>query len=183
MRHGVMNDKEVMGLAEGETPDRAHLDPLAVRKQTQTVLSEIKTLLEKAYNLTYLESKLHCDAYHEGKNSFSDLGESYGYINSFVRRDGGTNCMRFAYRRPTGSGYLIRQNIRMSAQGYTMASFKQAAHEYEKELAMMTEEHYSRQRNQGKIIKMIARKLRSIEIFKGSDTSSDDQVDFSDNCK
>ena len=156
---------EVMFLAEGEKKDRAHLDAISVRKHTQEVLSEIDHLLEKAYNLTYLEATLHCDGFHEGKNSFSDIGESYGYINSFVRRDGGTNCMRFAYRRPTGSGNLIRQNIRMGIQGYTKASFKRAGHEYEKELALMTEEHYSRLRNQGKTLKSVARKIRSIDIF------------------
>ncbi|MCW4286165.1 MAG: conjugative transfer protein MobI(A/C) [Candidatus Thiodiazotropha endolucinida] len=171
---GTMSDEEVMALAEGEATDRAHLDATAVRKHTQSVLSEIESLLERAYNLTYLEAKLHCDAYHEGKNSFSDLGESYGYINSFVRRDGGTNCMRFAYRRPTGSGHLIRENIRMSSQGYTEASFKRAAHEYEKELAVMTEEHYSRLRNQGKTLKSVARKIRSIEIFTGGDNQDNE---------
>lgn len=171
---GIISDEEVMTMAEGEATDRAHLDAAAVRKRTQSVLSEIESLLERAYNLTYLEAKLHCDAYHEGKNSFSDLGESYGYINSFVRRDGGTNCMRFAYRRPTGSGYLVRENIRMSSHGYTEASFKRAAHEYEKELAMMTEEHYSRLRNQGKTLKSVARKIRSIEIFTGRDSQDNE---------
>lgn len=169
--HGTsLSGDEALTLAESETRDRAHLDPTAVRKHTQAVLSEVENLLEKAYNLTYLEAKLHCDAYHEGKNSFSDLGESYGYINSFVRRDGGTNCMRFAYRRPTGNGHLIRENIRMSSQGYTEASFKRAAHEYEKELAVMTEEHYSRLREQGKTLKSVARKIRNIEIFTDGDS-------------
>ena len=102
----LLNDEDVMALAEGEADDRSHLDATAVRKLTQHVLNDVERLLERAYNLSYLEAKLHCDAYHEGKNSFSDLGESYGYINSFVRRDGGTNCMRFAYRRPTGNGHF-----------------------------------------------------------------------------
>lgn len=171
---GTTSDEEVLALVEGEAADRSHLDATAVRKHTQTVLNEIAHLLEKAYNLTYLEAKLHCDAYHEGKNSFSDLGETYGYINSFVRRDGGTNCMRFAYRRPTGTGHLIRENIRMSAKGYTGSSFKRAAHEYEKELAVMTEEHYSRLRTQGKTLKSVARKIRSIEIFTGGDNQDNE---------
>ncbi|NND77634.1 MAG: hypothetical protein HKN39_05575 [Flavobacteriales bacterium] len=167
----LLNDDDVMALAEGEADDRSHLDATAVRKLTQHVLNDVERLLERAYNLTYLEAKLHCDAYHEGKNSFSDLGESYGYINSFVRRDGGTNCMRFAYRRPTGNGHLIRENIRMPSQGYTAASFKRSAHDYEKELAVMTEEHYSRLRNQGKTLKSVARKIRNVEIFNNGDAN------------
>jgi len=161
-------------LAEGSSSNRSHLDSVDIRKHTQKILSEIETLLETAYNLTYLEGVLHCDQYHEGKNSFTDMGETYGYINSFVRRDGGTNCLRFAYRRPTSGGSLIRENIRMSSQGYTPASFKRAAHTYEKELALMTEEHYSRLRDQGKTIKTLARKTRSIEIFKSRDISNNE---------
>ena len=163
-----MTVDDILSLADGEPGERGHIDASAVRKQTQTLLCHIETLLNKAYDLTYLEAKLHCDSYHEGKNSFSDLGESYGYINSFVRRDGGTNCMRFGYRRPTATGMVFREHIRMSSKGYTKASFKRAAHDYEKELALDTEEQYSRLRAQSKTLKAIARKLRGIEIFKGA---------------
>jgi len=53
----------------------------------------------------------------------------------------------------------------MPSQGYTVASFKRSAHDYEKELAVMTEEYYSRLRKQGKKLRSAARKIRSIEIF------------------
>jgi len=160
-----LGSNEVSDLANGKPEDRAHLNVDVVRKQNQNILKKIEELLALSYNLTYLEGVLYCDDFHEGKNSFDDLGETYGYINSFVRRDSGTNCFRFSYRRPLAGGKLIRQNIPMKAKGYTLASFKRAAHDYEKELALMTEEHYSRLRAQGKTTKEMARKLRAIKIF------------------
>lgn len=163
-----LNDPlKVLEIAESAPEARSHLTPQAVKKKTHEVLNEAEKLLQLAYQLSYLEAKLHCDAYHEGKRGFSDLGVSYGYITTFVRKESGTNTMRFAYRRPNGTGAVIRENIRMPINGYTRRSFKRAAHEFELELALMTEESYSRLRRQGKVIKSKLRTLRSLEIFSG----------------
>lgn len=93
-----------------------------------------------------------------------------------MRRDDGTNCTLFVYRRPTRIGHLIRENIRMPSQGYTEASFKRAAHEYERELVLVTEEPYSRLRKQGKTLKSAARKTRGIEILAGGDSQDNEWI-------
>ncbi|MFC1337333.1 MAG: hypothetical protein G8D89_20845 [gamma proteobacterium symbiont of Clathrolucina costata] len=167
--------EDAFELAEGPPEGRAHLSDKVVRAQTQDLLTEIERLINLAYDSTYLEATLHCDSFHDGKNSFSDLGERYGYITSYVRRDCGTNCMRFSYRRPTNSGTLQRKNINMNTKsGYTAAAFKVAAHEYERELALMTEENYARLREQGKKLKEMNRKLRTIEIYKNAKSKDDE---------
>lgn len=158
----------VLEVAEGAPEARSHITPQAVRKKTAEVLKEAEKLLQLAYQLSYLEAKLHCDAYHEGKRGFSSLGESYGYLTTFVRQESGTNSMRFAYRRPNGTGAIIRENIRMPTNGYTSRSFKRAAHSFELDLALMTEESYARLRRQGKVIKSKLRTLRALEIFPGN---------------
>ena len=158
--------ESVKALAEGKPEGRAHLEPFDVRKASIETLRSAIDLLELAYLQAYLEGKLHCDNFHEGKRSFKDLGESYGYMNSFVRQDGRTNCFRFAYRRPTGNGYVIRENIRMGENGYTRNAFKRAGHDYERELCIMTEEHYSRLRSGGKIIRKTIKKLNSHPLLK-----------------
>lgn len=152
--------------AEGEPEGRAHLESFAVRRASIETLRKAIALLELAHLQAYLEGKIHCDSYHEGKRSFKDLGESYGYINSFVRQDGGSNAFRFAYRRPTGAGYVIRENIRPTQKGYTESCFKRAAHDYEKELALMTEEHYARLRQSSRIVRSAIRKLKSHPVLK-----------------
>lgn len=156
----------VKDLANGNPECRAQIDPSAVRQATIETLNAAIALLELAYLQTYLEGKLHCDNFHEGKRSFKDLGESYGYMNSFVRQDGGTNCFRFAYRRPTGNGYVIRENIRMGKNGYTPNAFKRAGHDYELELCLMTEEHYSRLRDGGKLIRAVIANLKKHPLLK-----------------
>lgn len=92
-----------------------------------------------AYDLAYLEAKRHCDEFHEGKGRAKALGKTYEYINSFVRRDGGTNVMRFQYRRPSKDGFVIRDKIRMGTKGYSSTAFRRAAHDYEEELARWTQ--------------------------------------------
>jgi hypothetical protein len=94
------------------------------------------------------------------------MRERYGYMNSFVRVDSGTNSYRFGYRRPTPSGGLIRKSIAMKKKGYTRDSFQQAAHDLERELCMATEEHYAQLRSTGKLLKEVMRKLRTEEIKK-----------------
>jgi len=161
--------ESVKALAEGEPKDRAHIEPFAVRQATIETLNSAIALLEFAYLQTYLEGKLHCDNFHEGKRSFKDLGESYGYMNSFVRQDAGTNCFRFAYRLPTGNGYVRRENIRMTDKGYTANSFKRAGHDYEFEMCLMTEEHYSRLRAGSKTIRKAITKLKVHPLLKQSE--------------
>lgn len=163
-----LNDfQQVIDLVESTPETRSHLTAQIVKKQTQQTLKAAVKLLEHAYNLTYLEAKLHCDAFHEGKKGFADLKLTYGYITSWVRRESGTNAFRFAYRRPTGKGYIIKEGIRMPAKGYTRLSFRQAAHPQELELALMTEESYARLRRQSKAIKSKLRTIRALDIFPG----------------
>jgi len=169
-----MSKEEALELAEGEPSERDHLDPNEVRDQAIQAILQAKELLELVYDLTYLEAKLHCDTYHDGKKSFSDLGETYGYINSYVRRENGSNTLRFQYRRPTVTGSLIRENIRMPANGYTEASFKRSAHEFETELAVMTEESYSRLRRRGKNVRTVIRKLRSVANVEITETDDEE---------
>ena len=162
MGNTILNSQQAMNLADGEPPQRAHLDPTSIRTQMEAALERAHESLVLAYDLAYLEAKRHCDQFHEGKGRASDHGHTYGYINSFVRRDGGTNVMRFQYRRPTGSGFIERENIRMNANGYSGNAFKRAAHDYERELAMDAEKDYARLRDQGKEIKGMIRKLRKM---------------------
>lgn len=157
----------VMALADGPASDREHVHvDLVTDAHTQAIHRAVE-LLELSYALIYLEGKFRCDSYHEGKNSFCDLGETYGYINNFVRQEGGTNTFRFQYRRPLSGGKIIRQNLRMPLGGYTRHSFRRAGHEYEEELAVMIEEHYQRLRRCGKIIKKSLRSLRTTEYHMG----------------
>ncbi len=156
----------VIALADGEPPERAHVNVDHVVNANARTVHHIYKLLQLLYAQIYLEGKLRCDDYHEGKNSFDDLGETYGYINAYVRQEGGTNTFRFCYRRPLPSGTIFRENLRMNKCGYTRRSFRRAAHEYEVELAMMTEEHFCRLRNYGKTIKKALRSLRSTTYLK-----------------
>lgn len=151
----------VRELAEGDAKDRSHIDTSVLRRTSVKTLKSAVELLELSYLQFYLEGKIHCDVYHEAKAGFADLGLSYGYINTFVRQDAGTNCFRFAYRRPAANGYLIRENIRMTKKGYTRTSFRRAGHEYEVDLAEMTEEHYARLRESSKIVRSAIRKLKT----------------------
>ncbi len=155
----------VMALADGPPSDREQMRVDVVIDAHAQVIQRAVELLELVYALIYLEGKFHCDDFHEGKNSFCDLGETYGYINSFVRQEGGTNTFRFQYRRPLPSGKLIRENLRMPLGGYTRHSFRRAGHEYEEELSVMTEEHYQRLRRCGKIIKKSLRSIRTTPYY------------------
>lgn len=163
----LFDNRLVMALAEGTPESRSGLDPAVVRKATQIALLELERLLMSAYDTGYLEAKLHCDSYHEGKNSMSDLGESYGYLNSYVSMNKRTIDARFQVKRPNSHGFMERKNIRHGADGgYSEIQLKKhAAHEYEAELAIMVEEHYARIRKQCKVIKAALRSLRKIEIF------------------
>jgi len=156
----------VKQLCDGPPTDRENLLSKDIRRANIDAINHALNLLQLSYTLLLLEGKIHCDEFHRGKNSFSDLGERYGYINSFVRVDSGTNTFRFAYRRPTSSGKLFRKSIPMKNKGYTRESFRPAAHEYEIELCLMTEEHYSLLRDTGKTIKEAMRKLRKKEMQK-----------------
>ncbi|MBU2708639.1 hypothetical protein KCM76_21785 [Zooshikella marina] len=161
--------ESVKALAEGSPEERAHLEPFPVRRASIETLRTAIALLELAHLQAYLEGKMHCDSYHEGKRSFKDLGESYGYINSFVRQDGGSNTFRFAYRRPAGAGHVIKENIRPTQKGYTENCFKRAADDYEKELALMTEEHYARLRQSSRIVRSAIRKLKGHPVLEHID--------------
>ncbi len=175
----ITNDG-LLELASGTPDGRRHLTPEGVRQETEAVLNDIEALFDRAYNLTYLEAKLHCDAYHEGKHDFARMGQTYGYITAFVRRENGTNTMRFGYRRPTSTGTVFRKSIRKTARkGYLPDALRQAAHEYERSLIQLTEEQFERLRKQGKAVRGMWRTLRSIAIFSGrgpGPNDDDDQV-------
>ncbi|RLT87700.1 MULTISPECIES: conjugative transfer protein MobI(A/C) [unclassified Ketobacter] len=156
----VGNPSSICAIAEDIVDARQGLSDFMVRKASFETLCSVLTLLESVHSLAYLEGKIHCDNYHEGKRSFKDLGESYGYLNTFVRQEQGSNTFRFGYRRPTGQGSIIRENIRPAKEGYTENNFKRAAHDYEKELAMMTEEHYRRLRKGSRIVRKAMRLLK-----------------------
>ena len=155
----LLDIDEVMALANGEPSARVGLNAKTVARANVMAMNMAIENLQLSYALLYLQAKTHCDDFHEGKNSFSDLGERYGYINSWVRMDKGTIDARFGYRRPLPSGTLERKTLNRGS-GYTRASFKRAAHEYEVELCLMTEEHYSLLISTGKQIKKLIRKIR-----------------------
>jgi hypothetical protein len=154
----ALTENTVNELVDGGENSRQHVSLKAVQKESESTLERIAKLLEYSYQLTYLEGLIHCDAYHASKKQL----EKYGYINSFVRMDAGSLSFRFAYRRPSET-LLIRRNIRPSQKGYSRTSFKHAASEEEKSLALETEEQYAKLRAQGKNIKMMLRRLRTIK--------------------
>lgn len=162
------SSEEVLELANGDREDRYDIDDSDIRLETIRVMKEIEDLSKLAYSLTFLEAKLHCDEYHETKSSFKEMGEKYGYINSYVRQESGSNTMRFQMKTPLNSktNLIDRQNIRMPANGYTATSFKNASHELEFNLCIETEKNYQRLRQQGKVFKQLSRSLRTTTLYK-----------------
>lgn len=159
----------IQALADGSHKDRAGVRPDDIRTEAAELFEAIEAMLATAYALTYLEAKIHCDEFFDGKNRSAQLGETYGYLSSYVRQESGTNSMRFSYRRPTPNGKFFQTNIKMATKGYTKNSFSKAAHEYEKNLGFHLEEQYVRLRDQGAKIKKAARLLRTVEILKDTD--------------
>ncbi|MEE2732958.1 MAG: conjugative transfer protein MobI(A/C) [Pseudomonadota bacterium] len=163
----ILSDcREALGLAEAHHEERKGIDSKLVLKATQGILRRLDELLKRAYLLTYLEAKRYCDAYLEGKSSLGDFGESYGYLHSRVELNKGTIDAYFQERRPNEYGKMMNSRIKKGAKGYAeRALIRYASGEYEAELAIMTEEHYQRLRKQAETIKVMQRKIRSIEIF------------------
>jgi len=162
----LRNLHQVMALANGHPSDRDGLTVLEVARTNLELMHELMDGLQICYALLYLEGTLHCDAFHEGKDSFGDLGESYGYMGSTVRMENGSLSLRYYYRRPLPSGKLLRRGIPMKNGRYVRSSFNQAAHDYERELALMTEEHYAVLRETGKNLKNAIRKIRESDFMK-----------------
>lgn len=162
----IYNIDTVKQLSDGEPSEREHLSYKNVRQANIKVIDHVQSMLQLSYALLLLEGKLHCDEFHRIKRSFPDMRERYGYINSFVRDDNGTNTYRFGYRRPTPSGGLVRKSITMKKKGYTRDLFQQAAHDLERELCMATEEHYAVLRAAGKTFKEAMRTLRKNDVKK-----------------
>ena len=163
----ILNDgRKAFALAEAHHEERKGIHHNLVLKATQGVLRRLDENLKRAYLLTYLEAKRYCDAYLEGKSSLGDLGESYGYLHSRVEINKGTIDAYFQERRPNEYGRMMNSRIKKGANGYTERTLrKYASGEYEAELAIMTEEQYQRIRKQAEYIKIMQRKVRSIEIF------------------
>lgn len=157
-----ISNKELEKLAETSSTNRDEIDLEELQGNIKQLASKIESDLQRIYDLMLLEAQIHCDSFHKAKRSLSKVGEPYGYISSNVRRDSGTNSMRFYYRIITNTGYVIRKNIRMSGSGYNLNSFKKTPTEMEREIALMTEEEYSKLRNDGKKIKAAMRKIRSV---------------------
>ncbi|HEB94387.1 MAG TPA: hypothetical protein ENI94_13200 [Gammaproteobacteria bacterium] len=163
----LRNLNYVMNLANGHHSDREGLTVLEVARANVELMDHLMEGLRVSYALLYLQSTLHCDLFHEGKNSFSDVGETYGYTGSTVRVENGTLSCRFYERRPLPTGTLQRRSIPMKSGRYVRSSFKRsAAHDYERELALMTEEQYAIMRATGKNIKTAIRKIRESELMK-----------------
>jgi len=163
----LRNLNHVMALANGHHSDREGLTVLEVARANVELMDHLMEGLQLSYALLYLHAKLHCDQFHEGKNSFGDLGESYGYTGNTVRMENGSLSCRFYERRPLPSGRLLRRSIPMKNGRYTRGCFKRsAAHDYEMELALMTEEHYELLRKTGKNIKTAIRKIRESDFMK-----------------
>ena len=163
----LRNLNYVMNLANGHHSDREGLTVLEVARANIELMDHLMEGLQLSYALLYLQGVLHCDQFHEGKNSFSDVGETYGYTGSYVSIENGTLSCRFYERRPLPTGTLLRRSIAMKNGRYTRACFRRsAAHDYERELALMTEEQYSILRKTGKNLKNAIRKIRESELMK-----------------
>ena len=146
-----------LAIGEGDLGQVSLENVVVQRRQT---LKDATKLLEHAYDLVLLEAQLHCSNYHEEKNQFSK-GVSYGYLSTYVRRDSGTNSMRFCKRVPLEK-YVSRTNIKMTANGYSYSRLKRnAAHDEELSLAVRTEDEYEKLRSIGKKIKTAIRNIRA----------------------
>jgi len=166
MKPDLLNEQVVRDLTEAHYKDREDISPKEIRQATQQVLLNIEAQLNFAYELTYLEIKRYCDDFHDGKRSLGDLGEAYGVLSSYVEKPGGSISARFQLRRPKLGGGFSKKNLNKdSKEGYAERTLRRHAQSHEGELAVMTEEHYVRLREQGKKIKETRRKLRTIKLF------------------
>lgn len=165
-----MTNEEAQAFADGHYQEREELSADAARLEALRCFEMMEYFANRAYIFTYLEAKLRCDEYFDGKNHASDVGATYGYILAFVRQDHGTTSMRFALKKPTANGNFRLKNLKSGKKGYTLSAFREAAHDFERNLALHLEEHYVRLRDQGKKTKKMLRMLRTIEIFKDAES-------------
>lgn len=162
----LTNCREILELAEAHHDQRKGIEPRQILVISQKELKRIDELLARAYALSYLEAKLHCDAYLEGKGSLKDMGETYGYLHSRVEMNNGSIDAYFQEIRPNNFGSMNRERVRKGKDGYSEIKLKRyAAHDTEAEMALMTEEHYERIRRQASAIKEMRKRIRSLEIF------------------
>lgn len=156
-----MKRENIIDMATGHRDKRSHLDKDVVQEHKAALYQEVIEKLETIYDLTLLEGALTCDDFHDTKRTFSNVGEEYGYIHSFIERSDKTNVFRFQYRRPTPSGKIVRESIKINRAlgGYAPTAFKRAGHDLEKDLCLMTEQDYLPLRKESRAIRLALRKL------------------------
>lgn len=137
-----------------------------VRRKLKSQVIDCIKALEFAYDLAYLEGKIRCSDYHDAKRTLPSMGLKYGYLHSFVSREGGTNSYRFSYRRPTGTGGVHRIGMRLTRGTYGSKLKRFSASEMEYDLAAYTEENYVTLRDTGRLIKKALRSLKSSAFYK-----------------
>jgi hypothetical protein len=124
-----------------------------VRRKLKSLTIDCIMTLQFCYDLAFLEGKIRCSEYHEAKKSLTSMGLKYGYLSSFVSREGGSNCYRFSYRRPTGTGGVHRIGMKLTKGTYGSKLKKFSSSELEHEIAAYTEEQYVILRDTGRLIK------------------------------
>lgn len=132
-----------------------------------TKISSSIEALDECYQLLLLKGKLVCDEYYQSKKAFESIGLSYGYINAYASQKHGTNVFEFFNNIPVPSqNKFIKKTIKSTLAGYTAHSFSCAAHDTEKELALLTESKFKQLREDSKKIKASMRKIRTTDTFK-----------------
>lgn len=100
-----MPTSKIQELADGHYSERKWLSGDEILQPTHELLRQLEQALNRAYLLTYLEAKLRCDEFFEGKLHAGDVGEKYGYINSRVEMNKGSIDMYFQSKRPGQDGF------------------------------------------------------------------------------
>lgn len=162
-----MPTSKIQELADGHYSERKGLSGDEILQPTHELLRQLEQALNRAYLLTYLEAKLRCDEFFEGKLHAGDVGEKYGYINSRVEMNKGSIDMYFQSKRPGQDGFFKRKRITKAKKtGYAESKLRRyAASEFEANLAMHTEMYYKGLRDQADKIKRAQKLLREIETF------------------
>lgn len=165
MKCDLKEDGVAFRLAEGSPEERKDLHPKEVRRDTQEILLKIDELLALAYENTYLETKIHCNNFYEGKHSLADFGEECGNLSSYVERSGDSIRSRFYLRIPTKYNPKWKPINPARKTGYSPSQLRKVAGRLEGELAVMTEEHYARLRMQLAKLREIRGILLAMKTF------------------
>ncbi len=165
MKHDLKEDGVAFCLAEGSPEERRGLHPDEVRRITEELMLKIDELLELAHDKTYLEIKIHCDNFFDGKRSLREFGEDCSNLGSYVERSGDSIRSRFHLRTPTKYKTKWKPINPARKTGYSPSQLRKFAGRLEGELAVMTEEHYARLRVQASKLKEIRKILLAMKTL------------------